>query len=163
MKIERVYKVKLNRGGYDRSGTYYGTGAPLYRAVNEDGRRYEFRARSRAEAVRMAKNAGNGQFRGFGEIKRPAGIKPWHWNVMRRRTMKLPMKAEITRVVGGGSFKNGRLEFRAQVCINARTDESGFRVQTRRGTKHARCGRGEGSTPTRALNEALRKLTAQTK
>ena len=47
-------RVKLNRQGYEvgRFGSYYGVGAPLYRAGEEDsGEVHEFRADTRDEAV----------------------------------------------------------------------------------------------------------------
>lgn len=35
----RVYvrRVRLNQGGYDRNGTYFGTGAPLYWYADDSG------------------------------------------------------------------------------------------------------------------------------
>lgn len=45
-------KVPLNRGGYDSSGQYYGTGLPLYRAVDlVSDRVHEFRCRTRTAAI----------------------------------------------------------------------------------------------------------------
>lgn len=31
-----LMRVRLNQGGYDRNGTYFGTGAPLYWCANEE-------------------------------------------------------------------------------------------------------------------------------
>ena len=51
----RLYRVKLNRGGYDDGGAYWGTGQPLYCAEwtigEEDGRRF-VRADNRFYAAR---------------------------------------------------------------------------------------------------------------
>jgi hypothetical protein len=33
----RAERVRLDRGGYDPSGRYWGTGAPLYRVTDDDG------------------------------------------------------------------------------------------------------------------------------
>jgi hypothetical protein len=55
MKI-RLFKVRLNQGGYDSTGTYWGTGTPLWCAQSEDEtemiliQNYHFRASSREEA-----------------------------------------------------------------------------------------------------------------
>ena len=32
-----VERIRLNQGGYDRRGRYWGTGAPLYRVSSDDG------------------------------------------------------------------------------------------------------------------------------
>lgn len=47
-----LVQVRLNRGGYDESGQYYGVGQPLYRATNllKDETK-EFRANSRDQAI----------------------------------------------------------------------------------------------------------------
>jgi len=47
-------KVHLDKGGYDKIGTYYGRGAPLYRAY-ERGNAIEFRALSREDAIEVLK------------------------------------------------------------------------------------------------------------
>jgi hypothetical protein len=48
----RVYlsRVYLNSGGYDADGAYWGIGAPLWRAMDQDGREYFLRAKSRDTA-----------------------------------------------------------------------------------------------------------------
>lgn len=44
-------RVRLNSGGYDAQGVYYGTGAPLYWAWNNDGSLdVTFRAHNREAA-----------------------------------------------------------------------------------------------------------------
>ena len=44
-------RVRLNQGGYDRLGTYFGSGDPLYWCCSEDGSiDYCLRASSRTEA-----------------------------------------------------------------------------------------------------------------
>ena len=51
----RLYRVRLNRGGYDDGGAYWGTGQPLYCAEwtlgEDDGRKF-VRADSRFFAAR---------------------------------------------------------------------------------------------------------------
>ena len=51
----RLYRVRLNRGGYDDGGAYWGTGQPLYCAEwtisGEDGRKF-VRADNRFYAAR---------------------------------------------------------------------------------------------------------------
>ena len=68
----RVYlhEVRLNKGGYNRFGVYYGCGKKLYYigAQNEEGTEYiyedEFRARNRKEAIEIARLIfPNGKFR----------------------------------------------------------------------------------------------------
>lgn len=46
-----LQRIRINSGGYDRLGTYWGIGAPLYWCASEDGR-YEttFRAADREAA-----------------------------------------------------------------------------------------------------------------
>lgn len=48
----RLYlrRVPLNGGGYDVGGAYWGLGAPLWLAMDQDGKTYYFRAASRAKA-----------------------------------------------------------------------------------------------------------------
>jgi hypothetical protein len=48
-----VTEVRLDRGGYDRTGRYWGVGARLYVAVDESGTERHQRALSRASAVRV--------------------------------------------------------------------------------------------------------------
>lgn len=48
-------KVPINRQGYDRYGSYYGIGAPVYRASEEIGVVEEFRASSREQAIEKLK------------------------------------------------------------------------------------------------------------
>lgn len=43
-------RVRLNQGGYDSAGQYFGIGAPLYRYSAPDGRTGEVRAWHRQEA-----------------------------------------------------------------------------------------------------------------
>jgi len=50
----RLYRVRLDRGGYDDGGAYWGIGAPLYCAesILDDYRQF-VRAGDRADAARM--------------------------------------------------------------------------------------------------------------
>lgn len=52
----RIYlqRVPLDSGGYDRGGAYWGIGAPLFCAMDQDGRTYFLRARSRDAAKTAA-------------------------------------------------------------------------------------------------------------
>jgi hypothetical protein len=46
-----LHRVRLNSGGYDVNGTYFGTGDPLYWCADADGRiDFVLRARSRGDA-----------------------------------------------------------------------------------------------------------------
>lgn len=46
----RLVRIRLNLGGYDAGGAYWGLGVPLWRAEDGDGRGLWFRARDRAAA-----------------------------------------------------------------------------------------------------------------
>lgn len=51
---DRIYlrRIRIDSGGYDPNGTYYGIGEPLYWAASEDNDiDFTFRAGSRDEAV----------------------------------------------------------------------------------------------------------------
>ena len=56
-----VTRVKLNSGGYDLHGRYYGGGGPLWSVCNEDGACEQFRARdltaAKLKAREMSANA----------------------------------------------------------------------------------------------------------
>jgi hypothetical protein len=55
----RVYRVRLDRGGYDDGGAYWGTGEPLYCAEDGDTFRTFTRAYDRQEAYqRIGRNFG---------------------------------------------------------------------------------------------------------
>lgn len=43
-------RVRLNAGGYDAGGAYWGLGAPLWECLDQDGNGRIFRARDRAAA-----------------------------------------------------------------------------------------------------------------
>ena len=46
-----LQRVRINQGGYDRLGTYWGIGAPLYWCASQDGEtEFCFRAADRAAA-----------------------------------------------------------------------------------------------------------------
>jgi len=52
MKVT-LQRIRLNRGGYDRSGAYWGIGSPLYVAlttIDDNEESYHFRARDRKHA-----------------------------------------------------------------------------------------------------------------
>lgn len=54
----RLFRVRLNSGGYDNGGAYWGTGEPLFCAMGDEDSTGEeqyrdfVRARSRAEAMK---------------------------------------------------------------------------------------------------------------
>lgn len=49
-----LQRIRLDSGGYDRNGTYWGDGAPLYWAASEDGEiEMTFRAIDRDQAKKM--------------------------------------------------------------------------------------------------------------
>lgn len=53
-----VTETRLDNGGYDRTGRYYGVGRRLYSAFAEDGKddiEMEFRAAGRDEALDVVK------------------------------------------------------------------------------------------------------------
>ena len=69
---KRVYlhEIKINKGGYNRQGVYYGGGEKVYyiAALNEEENEYiyedEFRARDREEAIELGRLVfPNGKFR----------------------------------------------------------------------------------------------------
>jgi len=51
-----LIRIKINRGGYDAQGTYFGTGEPLFNLSDEDGDiDRTFRAHDRKAALAMAR------------------------------------------------------------------------------------------------------------
>ena len=54
VKKFHLERVRLNSGGYDPGGAYWGLGAPLYVAWG-DGKEMFFRARDRREAKEIAR------------------------------------------------------------------------------------------------------------
>lgn len=51
LRSVRVFRVRINSGGYDDGGAYWGIGQPLYCAVCDEGGRQFVRANSRLAAV----------------------------------------------------------------------------------------------------------------
>jgi hypothetical protein len=49
----RVFEVRINRGGYDDGGAYWGLGPALYCAQCDEGGRKFIRAKNRDEAIRL--------------------------------------------------------------------------------------------------------------
>lgn len=47
--------IRLNAGGYDRGGAYWGSGAPLYALGTQDGEWTYFRAHGRKDAKDKAR------------------------------------------------------------------------------------------------------------
>ena len=57
MKVT-LQKIRLNQGGYDRSGAYFGIGSPLYVAmatIDDNEESYHFRARDRNHAKEIVR------------------------------------------------------------------------------------------------------------
>ena len=53
-----LYRVRLNKGGYDSSGCYWGVGLPLFEAYTDNcGRFMHIRAHDRAQAKDMIATA----------------------------------------------------------------------------------------------------------
>jgi len=52
-----LHRVRLDNGGYDPGGAYWGIGQPLYCAWNDDGEAAYVRASDRAAAKAMFPNA----------------------------------------------------------------------------------------------------------
>lgn len=50
-RFVRLYRVRLDSGGYDDGGAYWGLGEPLWCAEDEDGNRKFIRASSRNRAA----------------------------------------------------------------------------------------------------------------
>lgn len=46
-RFVRIFRVRINSGGYDDGGAYWGIGEPLYCAIDDDGNRKFIRAASR--------------------------------------------------------------------------------------------------------------------
>jgi hypothetical protein len=46
----RLVRIRINGGGYDPGGAYWGLGAPLWYVEDQDGNSQFFRARDRASA-----------------------------------------------------------------------------------------------------------------
>lgn len=53
----RLSRIRINQGGYDDRGRYWGVGAPLYFAEDDDGNHRALRAVSRAAAKAQFPNA----------------------------------------------------------------------------------------------------------
>jgi hypothetical protein len=49
----RLFRVRINRGGYDNGGAYWGLGKPLYCAQCPEGGQKFTRADSRAHAAKI--------------------------------------------------------------------------------------------------------------
>lgn len=49
----RLFRVRLDSGGYDDGGAYWGLGAPLYCATCPEGGRQFVRAKNRATAAAL--------------------------------------------------------------------------------------------------------------
>ncbi len=49
----RLERVRLNQGGYDSGGAYWGSGEPLFRAEDSEGNQYFLRGKNRAAAKKF--------------------------------------------------------------------------------------------------------------
>lgn len=70
----RLFRVKLDSGGYDDGGAYWGIGAPLWCAIDDDGNRQFVRAYSRARAALELNIPDNA-------LKRPIGADALHLGI----------------------------------------------------------------------------------
>lgn len=52
----QLQHVPINSGGYDAGGAYWGLGARLYCAMDQDGNTYYFRAADREAAKRVIRD-----------------------------------------------------------------------------------------------------------
>jgi hypothetical protein len=52
-RFVRLFRVRLDSGGYDDGGAYWGTGTPLFCAIDDDGNRQFVRAYHRTRAALM--------------------------------------------------------------------------------------------------------------
>lgn len=50
-RFVRLFRVRIDRGGYDDGGAYWGIGAPLFCAIDDDGSRKFTRASTRDQAA----------------------------------------------------------------------------------------------------------------
>lgn len=50
-RFVRLFRVRIDSGGYDDGGAYWGIGEPLWCAIDDDGNRQFTRATSRAKAA----------------------------------------------------------------------------------------------------------------
>ncbi len=51
LRFIRLFRVRINSGGYDDGGAYWGLGEPLFCAIDDDGNRQFTRAHSREKAA----------------------------------------------------------------------------------------------------------------
>lgn len=50
-RFVRLFRVRLDSGGYDDGGAYWGTGEPIFCAIDDDGNRQFQRASTREKAA----------------------------------------------------------------------------------------------------------------
>jgi hypothetical protein len=50
-RFVRLFRVRIDAGGYDDGGAYWGIGEPIYCAIDDDGNRQFVRAPSRTRAA----------------------------------------------------------------------------------------------------------------
>lgn len=53
----QLQRVRINSGGYDDGGAYWGLGSPLYVVMDRDGDRVYFRASGREDAKRIVRES----------------------------------------------------------------------------------------------------------
>lgn len=64
-RFVRLFRVRLNSGGYDEGGAYWGLSLPLYCAIDDDGNMRFTRAVSRQRAAAALNIPENALKRGF--------------------------------------------------------------------------------------------------
>lgn len=99
-----LFKVKLDSGGYDDGGAYWGVGAPLYCARDRDGDIQMIRAPSREEAAFLL------------NIPAPSLRSPFDW------------RRKVAQWREAGTFDSDALDRYEQHCMIAESEPRGLRV-----------------------------------
>lgn len=87
-RFVRLFRVRLDSGGYDDGGAYWGIGSPLWCAEDGDGNRQFIRATSRRDAA-LALRIPTGALK--------VGLSDWaHWG-MALLDGRAPMPADVTK------------------------------------------------------------------
>lgn len=87
-RFVRLFRVRLDSGGYDDGGAYWGSGAALWCAIDDDGNRQFVRAIHRERAALML------------GIPAPAlkrGLQNWATYAVALLDGRAPMPSDVTR------------------------------------------------------------------
>ena len=99
-----LFRVRLDSGGYDDGGAYWGNGAPLYCARDRDGDIQTIRAPSREDAAFLL------------DIPAPALRVPFNW------------RRAVARWHDAGTYDSHALDAYAQHCAIVESEPRGLRV-----------------------------------